>query len=100
MCVLVWIVDGWLALGVCAAFVASIALGRIGTEQASAYVDPVVCILLSLVFLKKPYDILHDSVADLVDANPYADTVNAVEESARTLAEQFHLKAELPATRP
>jgi cation diffusion facilitator family transporter len=49
-----WIVDGWLALGVCAAFVASIALGRIGTEQASAYVDPAVCIVLSVIFLKKP----------------------------------------------
>jgi cation diffusion facilitator family transporter len=87
-----WIVDGWLALGVCAAFVVSIALGRIGTTQASAYVDPAVCIVLSLVFLKKPYDILRDSVGDLVDANPYADTVNAVEESARALADRFHLE--------
>jgi divalent metal cation (Fe/Co/Zn/Cd) transporter len=31
-------------------------------------------------------------VGDLVDANPYADTVNAVEESARALAERFHLE--------
>jgi hypothetical protein len=27
-----------------------------------------------------------------VDANPYADTVNAIEDSARMLAERFHLK--------
>ena len=87
-----WIVDGWLALGVTAAFVASIALGRIGTQEASAYVDPAVCIVLSVIFLKKPYEILRESVGDLVDANPYADTVNAVEESARALAERFHLK--------
>jgi cation diffusion facilitator family transporter len=87
-----WIVEGWLALGVCAAFVASIALGRIGKVEASAYVDPVVCIVLSLIFLKKPLDILRESVSDLVDANPYADTVNAVEESAQILAERFHLK--------
>jgi predicted Co/Zn/Cd cation transporter (cation efflux family) len=87
-----WIIDGWLALGVCAAFVVSIALGRIGTTQASAYVDPVVCIVLSVIFLRKPYEILRDSVADLVDANPYADTVNAIEESARALAERFHLE--------
>jgi cation diffusion facilitator family transporter len=87
-----WIVDGWLALGVTAAFVASIALGRIGTEQASAYVDPVVCIVLSVIFLRKPYEILRDSVGDLVDANPYADTVNAIEESSRALAERFHLE--------
>jgi cation diffusion facilitator family transporter len=87
-----WIVDGWLALGVTAAFVASFALGHIGTVQASAYVDPIVCIVLSVIFLKKPYDILRDSVSDLVDANPYADTVNAIEESARALAERFHLE--------
>ena len=87
-----WIVDGWLALGVTAAFVASIALGRIGKQEASAYVDPAVCIVLAAIFLKKPYEILRESVGDLVDANPYADTVNAVEESARALSERFHLK--------
>ena len=87
-----WVVDGWLALGVTLAFVASIALGKIGTQEASAYVDPVVCIVLSVIFLKKPYEILRESVGDLVDANPYADTVNAVEESARVLAERFQLK--------
>ena len=86
-----WIVDGWLALAVCAAFVGSMIVGRIGTAQASSYVDPVVCIVLSLICLRKPYEILRDSVADLVDANPYADTVNAVEESARALADRFHL---------
>ena len=35
-----WIVEGWLALGVCAAFVVGIVLGRMGMTQASAYVDP------------------------------------------------------------
>jgi divalent metal cation (Fe/Co/Zn/Cd) transporter len=51
-----------------------------------------VCIVLSVILLRKPYEILRDSIGDLVDANPYADTVNAVEESARALAERFHLK--------
>jgi cation diffusion facilitator family transporter len=87
-----WIIDGWMALGVCVAFVVSMALGRIGTTQASAYVDPVVCIVLSLIFLKKPLEILRESMADLVDANPYADTVNAVEDSARALAARFQLE--------
>lgn len=87
-----WIVEGWLALGVCAAFVASILLGKIGKMEASAYVDPVVCIVLSLLFLKKPYDILRESIADLVDANPYAETVNTVEQSAGAVAERFRLR--------
>ena len=54
-----------------------------GKIEAAAYIDPAVCLVLSLFFLKKPYDILRDSISDLVDANPYAETVNAVEESAR-----------------
>jgi len=72
--------------------VMSMAVGRIGTNQASAYVDPAVCIVLSLIFLKKPMEILRESIADLVDANPYADTVNAVEDSARALAKRFQLE--------
>ena len=87
-----WIVEGWLALGVCAAFVGGIVLARMGMTHVSAYVDPVVCIALSLLFLKKPYDILRDSISDLVDANPYGEDANAVEESARRVAERFHLK--------
>jgi acyl dehydratase len=31
-------------------------------------------------------------VPDLVDANPYADTVNAVEDAARALAARFQLE--------
>ena len=87
-----WILGGWLALGVCGAFVASIVLGRMGKIEAAAYIDPAVCLVLSLFFLKKPYDILRESISDLVDANPYAGAVNAVEESAAAVAEQFHLK--------
>ena len=87
-----WIIDGWLALGVCAAFAACIVLDRMGEVEASAYIDPAVCIVLSLVFLKKPYEILRDSIRDLVDANPYAEAVNTVEKSAAAVAERFHLK--------
>ena len=37
-------------------------------------------------------EILRESMADLVDANPYADTVNAAENSAPALAERFQLE--------
>ena len=74
------------------AFVATIALSRIGKIDASSYVDPAVCIVLSLVFLKKPFDILRESISDLVDANPYAETINTMEASACAVAERFHLK--------
>lgn len=87
-----WIVEGWLALGVFAAFAISWIMTGWGMVQASSYVDPSVCIILSVILLRKPYDILKESLADLVDANPYAETVNAVEESAQACVERFHLK--------
>jgi divalent metal cation (Fe/Co/Zn/Cd) transporter len=86
-----WIIDGWLALGVCLAFGIGIVLDRMGKAEASAYIDPGVCIVLSLIFLKKPYEILRDSISDLVDANPYTEAVNSVEKSAATVAERFHI---------
>jgi predicted Co/Zn/Cd cation transporter (cation efflux family) len=87
-----WIVEGWLALGVFAAFTISEIMARWGNVQASSYVDLTVCIILSVILLRKPYDILKESLADLVDANPYAETVNAAEESARACVERFHLR--------
>lgn len=77
---------------VTAAFAIAEVMTRAGAGQASHYVDPAVCIVLSLILLRKPYDILKESLADLVDANPYAETVNAVEESARAVAQRFGLK--------
>lgn len=88
-----WIVEGWLSLGVCIAFLLAVALSRTPTAEYSAYVDPAVCIVLSLILLRKPIEILKESFADLVDANPYAETANIVEESARACVERYRLKA-------
>ena len=88
-----WIVEGWLSLGVCVAFVVALILSRPPTQDYSAYVDPAVCIVLSLILLRKPIGILKESFADLVDANPYAETANVVEESARECVRRYRLKA-------
>jgi cation diffusion facilitator family transporter len=86
-----WIVEGWLALGVCAAFAAGALLARTERAEYTAYVDPTVCIILSLIMLRKPAQILRESIADLVDANPYAETANTIEETARAVAQRFSL---------
>ncbi len=88
-----WIIEGWLSFGVFLAFLLSLILARSPSVDYSAYVDPIVCIVLSLILLKKPFDILKDSLGDLVDANPYSETANAVEESARESVQRYHLKA-------
>jgi len=88
-----WIVEGWLSLGVFIAFFLAVVLSRTPTAEYSAYVDPAVCIVLSLILLRKPIGILKESFADLVDANPYAETANIVEETARSCVERYRLKA-------
>jgi cation diffusion facilitator family transporter len=87
-----WIIEGWLTLGVFTAFAASMVLARWRAAEYTQYVDPVVCIVLSVILLRKPWEILRDSVADLVDANPYAEHDNAVEVSARACVERFGLQ--------
>ena len=87
-----WIVEGWLTLGVFVAFAVSTVLERWHAADYSQYVDPIVCIVLSVIFLRKPWEILRGSLADLVDANPYAGHDNAVEASARACVERFGLQ--------
>ena len=88
-----WIIEGWLSLGVCIAFFMAVALSRSPKAEYSAYVDPIVCIVLSVIFLRKPVEILRERFVDLVDANPYAETKNIVEEAARGCMERYRLKA-------
>lgn len=87
-----WIIEGWLSLGVCAAFVVATVMSRGSKVDYSAYVDPAVCIVLSLIFLKKPAELLRESFLDLVDANPYGETRNAVEQTARECVARYDLK--------
>jgi predicted Co/Zn/Cd cation transporter (cation efflux family) len=87
-----WIIEGWLSLGVFVAFFMTVALSRTPKAEWSAYVDPAVCIVLSVIFLRKPVEILRESFVDLVDANPYAETANIVEEAARGCVERYRLK--------
>jgi cation diffusion facilitator family transporter len=86
-----WMIEGWLSLGICAAFVAALVLSRSSRFDYSAYVDPAVCIVLSLILLRKPLDILRESFLDLVDANPYAETRNAIEQEARECVSRYGL---------
>lgn len=88
-----WVIEGWLSLGVCVAFVMAVAFSRSPRAEYSAYVDPAVCLVLSVIFLRKPLDILRESFADLVDANPYAETANAVEAAARDCVQRYRLNA-------
>src|SRR5439155_9794566 len=73
-------------------FFLAVVLSKGPKADYSAYVDPVVCIVLSVILLRKLLEILKESFADLVDANPFAETANTIEESARQCAERYRLK--------
>src|SRR5207247_5960711 len=73
-------------------FFLAVVLSKGPKADYSAYVDPVVCIVLSVILLRKLLEILKESFADLVDANPFAETANTIEESARHCVERHRLK--------
>ncbi len=68
-----WIIDGLLDLCVFVAFVAIASLKGVVDERFLNYVDPVMCIALSCVLMRKPLLILRDGFLDIVDASPGED---------------------------
>jgi predicted Co/Zn/Cd cation transporter (cation efflux family) len=89
-----WVVEGWMAFGVFAAFAATVALDRVYSFPYTAYVDPGATLVLSAIFLYKPLQILKASWVDLVDANPYHGTTSEVELAAAAGVEPFRLQVE------
>jgi cation diffusion facilitator family transporter len=89
-----WVVEGWMAFGVFAAFAAAVALDRLYPFPYTAYVDPGVTLILSAVFIYKPLQILKECWVDLVDANPYHGTTSDVEAAAAAGVEPYRLQIE------
>ena len=65
-----WIMEGVISLCVFAAFGLGLVMKTGQWAQYTDYVDPILCIVISLVFMLKPLGILKESFFDLVDASP------------------------------
>ncbi len=65
-----WIMEGVISFCVFAAFGIGLLMTGSRWKEYTDYVDPILCIVISLVFMMKPLGILRDSFYDLVDASP------------------------------
>lgn len=86
-----WIIGGVISLVVCIAFyLTGFMTLRFGSGYAD-YVDPVLCIILAVFFMKRPIDILKESFFDLVDANPHKEVKADVDRITELCREKYHL---------
>jgi cation diffusion facilitator family transporter len=86
-----WIIGGVISLAVCIAFyLTGFMTRRFGPWYAN-YVDPVLCITLAIIFMKRPIDILRESFFDLVDANPHKEVRADIDRITELCREKYNL---------
>jgi len=86
-----WILEGIISAGVCVAFGISDLMTRTVWSRYADYVDPVMCIILSIGLLYEPLNIVWESFRDLVDARPEDEIRQSTEEILRGISEQYRL---------
>ncbi|HAH06364.1 MAG TPA: hypothetical protein DCM05_07520 [Elusimicrobia bacterium] len=84
----VWMIDGALSLGTCAAFAACEVLSRTRWAWVNPYADPLLAILLALGLLPEAYGLLKENALELLDASPGRD----VYEKAAALLEEHRAR--------
>ncbi len=68
-----WFIEGIISIAVFVAFGISWMLERMGiTGIGTQYIDPIMCIILSIALIYKPISLIKGSFQDLVDASPDA----------------------------
>ncbi len=89
-----WLIEGCISAGICVAFSTSMVMERTpGWEQYTAYVDPLACIMISLVFVLKPIKIIRESLYDMVDACPSDEIRERIANACGECCQRFKLNA-------
>jgi len=86
-----WIIEGIISAGVCVAFGVSDLMSQTVWSRYEDFVDPVMCIILSIGLLYEPLHIVWESFRDLVDARPEDDVHKSTEEMLRGICEKYRL---------
>jgi len=86
-----WIIEGLISAGVCVAFAVSDVMSHTVWSRYAEFVDPVMCIILSLGLLYEPLQIVWDSFRDLVDARPDDETLGTIEETLGGISDKYRL---------
>lgn len=89
-----WLMEGTVSLGVCMAFsIGWIMKQSPNWEKYTAYVDPLTCIAIALLFIVSPFKILKNSLSDLTDACPPKEIIDRVSGLAKLCCEKHGLAA-------
>ncbi len=84
-----WLMEAMVSLGVCISFSIGWILSRSsGWEAYTAYVDPLTCIAIALLFIVSPFKILRNSLRDLTDACPDRAVMERVSSLAQSCCEK------------
>ena len=86
-----WIIEGVISAGVCVAFGISDVMSYSVWSDYADYVDPIMCIILSLGLLYEPAYIIWESFRDLVDARPEDSIHKNIEDMLRGICEKYGL---------
>ncbi|HNV85901.1 MAG TPA: cation diffusion facilitator family transporter [Candidatus Omnitrophota bacterium] len=73
-----WFADSVLSFSMCFGFLSGAVLRRLGYENISMYVDPVMAVLLCLALMKLPLQSIAANVSELLDAAPKGEIRHAV----------------------
>jgi cation diffusion facilitator family transporter len=65
-----WYIDTLLSFGVCLGFLSGFILQAFGFSEITPYVDPVMAVLLAVIFIKMPVRAIMRSIPELLDIVP------------------------------
>jgi cation diffusion facilitator family transporter len=68
-----WFIDSALSFAMCAGFLFGLRLHTLGYTHITPYVDPVMAIILALVFMRIPLKTITHNIFELLDAAPGED---------------------------
>lgn len=78
-----WFIDGSLSFSMCAGFIVGFILADSGYGNLSDYVDPIMAILLALIFIKIPFKAVTVNVLELLDAIPEKEIHDKIKQIAK-----------------
>jgi cation diffusion facilitator family transporter len=84
-----WYTDTVLSFGVCLGFFFGLMMQRLGYIQFSGYIDPVMAIILALIFIREPVKVVMHNALELLDAVPSED----IRSKVRKVVEQYKPKS-------
>jgi len=89
-----WMIEGCVSAGICIAFSIGMVMQRNPAWAGyTAYVDPLLCILIALAFIVEPIKIIRASFHDMVDACPSDDIRERIGKMCMECCQRFNLHA-------